>query len=94
VTPISIGRRLSGREGVHLHPQRCHRRLAAVSEKRQPSIGFLRATRKMPQFEQVLDMVEFIASPAALELVDKWVPTDLIEMFEQWSEWNKTAAGE
>lgn len=68
--------------------------LAAISEKRQPSIGFLRAARKQPEFEQVLDMVEFISCPEALELVDAWVPTDLIAVFEKWSEWNRTNAGE
>lgn len=68
--------------------------LAAISKKRQPSIGFLRRTRKKPEFEQVLDMMEFIACDAALAIVDGWVPTDLVDLFEQWSEWNKTNAGE
>lgn len=68
--------------------------LAAISKKRQPSIGFLRATRKKPEFEQVLDMLEFIASDTALALVDDWVPTDLLAMFEDWSDWNRANAGE
>lgn len=68
--------------------------LAAISPKRQPSIGFLRQARKQPEFEQVLDMVEFIASDTALALIDGWVPTDLINMFEKWSEWNRSNAGE
>lgn len=68
--------------------------LAAISEKRQPTIGFLREARKQPEFEQVLDMVEFISCPEALALVDKWVPTDLISVFEKWSDWNRTSAGE
>lgn len=68
--------------------------LAAISPKRQPSIGFLRKTRKQPEFEQVLDMVEFIASEKALDIINEWVPTDLLSMFEEWSEWNRTNAGE
>jgi hypothetical protein len=67
---------------------------AAISKKRQPTIGFLMDARKQPEFEQVLDMVEFITCPAALAIVREWVPTDLIGAFEAWSEWNRTNAGE
>ena len=67
--------------------------LAAISEKRQPSVGFLRAVRRKPEFDQVLDMIEVVACDAALSLIDKMRPTDLQNLFEEWSEWSNTAAG-
>jgi hypothetical protein len=68
--------------------------LAAISEKRQPSVGFLRRVRMKPEFDQVLDMIEIVASDNALELIDRWRPTDLQALFEEWSEWSNTSAGE
>lgn len=68
--------------------------LAAISEKRQPSVGFLRRVRRKPEFDQVLDMIEVVACDAALDLLDEWRPTDLQNMFEEWSEWSNTSAGE
>lgn len=68
--------------------------LAAISEKRQPEVGFLRQVRRKPEFDQVLDMIEMVASDAALSLIDKMRPTDLQNMFEEWSEWSNTSAGE
>lgn len=68
--------------------------LAAISEKRQPSVGFLRAVRRKPEFDQVLDMIEIVACDKALALIDEWRPTDLQALFEQWSEWSNTSAGE
>lgn len=68
--------------------------LAAISEKRQPEVGFLRQVRRKPEFDQVLDMIEMVASDAALTLIDKMRPTDLQNMFEEWSEWSNTSAGE
>jgi hypothetical protein len=67
--------------------------LAAISEKRQPSIGFMRETRRKPDFEQTLDMVEFVASDDALAIIDGWTATQLVEMWNKWTEWNKTNAG-
>lgn len=67
--------------------------LAAISEKRQPSIGFLRDSRRKPEFEQTLDMLELVASDDALSLVDDWKANDLIIMWNKWTEWNKTNAG-
>lgn len=67
--------------------------LAAISEKRQPSIGFLRDSRRKPEFEQTLDMLELVASDDALSLVDSWKPGDLIVMWNKWTDWNKTNAG-
>lgn len=67
--------------------------LAAISEKRQPSVGFLRSVRRKPEFDQVLDMIEIVACDKALELMDPWKPTDLQNLFEKWSEWSNTTAG-
>ena len=68
--------------------------LAAISKQRQPSIGFLRSSRRKDEFEQVLDMVEFVTCPEALAILDDWVPTDLLTMWEKWSEWNRSSTGE
>jgi hypothetical protein len=67
--------------------------LAAISQKRQPSVGFLRSVRRKPEFDQVLDMIEIVACDNALDLMDPWRPTDLQALFEQWSEWSNTTAG-
>jgi hypothetical protein len=68
--------------------------LAAISEKRQPSVGFLRRVRHKQEFDQVVDMIEMVASDAALTLMDEWNPSDLQKLFEQWNEWSQTTAGE
>ena len=67
--------------------------LAAISEKRQPSVGFLRAVRRKPEFDQVLDMIEIVACDTALEVIDPWKPTDLQNLFEDWSQWSNSTAG-
>src|SRR5512139_2209658 len=66
---------------------------AAISEKRQPSIGFLRAVRHKREFDQVVDMIEMVASDAALSVIDPWRATCLQDAFEQWNEWQETTAG-
>ena len=68
--------------------------LAAISKKRQPSIGFMRKTRRKPEFEQILDMLEFIASDNALTVADEWTSEQLVLMWEKWTEWNLANAGE
>jgi hypothetical protein len=68
--------------------------LAAIGPKRQPSVGFLRRVRHKQEFDQVVDMIEMVASPAALSLLDEWNPSDLQNLFEQWNEWAQTTAGE
>lgn len=68
--------------------------LAAISGQRQPSVGFLRRVRHRQEFDQIVDMIELVASDAALTVIDEWKPTDLQDLFEQWSAWSKTAAGE
>lgn len=68
--------------------------LAAISKKRQPSVGFLRRVRHKQEFDQVVDMIEMVASDAALALMDEWNPSDLQDMFEHWNEWSHTTAGE
>jgi hypothetical protein len=68
--------------------------LAAISEKRQPSFGFLRRVRRKQEFDQVVDMIEMVASEAALSLMDEWNPSDMQDLFEQWNEWSTTTAGE
>lgn len=68
--------------------------LAGISEKRQPDIDFIRETRRKDQFSQVLDMLELVACDDALAVVGPMKSADLVEMWDQWSEWNKTAAGE
>lgn len=68
--------------------------LAAISGDRQPSVGFLRRVRHRQEFDQIVDMIELVASDAALTVIDPWKPTDLQDLFEQWSAWSKTAAGE
>lgn len=68
--------------------------LAAISKKRQPSIGFMRKTRRKPEFEQILDMLEFIASDNALTVADEWDSEQLVVMWEKWTSWNLANAGE
>lgn len=68
--------------------------LAAIGPKRQPSVGFLRRVRHKREFDQVVDMIEMVASDAALSLLDEWNPSDLQDLFEQWNEWAHTTAGE
>lgn len=68
--------------------------LAAIGEKRQPDVGFLMDVRMKPEFDQVLDMILIVAGPAALSLIRRFKPTDLQTMFEEWSEWSKSTAGE
>jgi hypothetical protein len=68
--------------------------LAAIGPKRQPSVGFLRRVRHKQEFDQVVDMIELVASDAALTLLDEWNPSDLQNLFEQWNEWSHTTAGE
>lgn len=68
--------------------------LAAIGPKRQPSVGFLRRVRHKQEFDQVVDMIEMVASDAALTLMDEWNPSDLQDLFEQWNEWAHTTAGE
>jgi hypothetical protein len=68
--------------------------LAAIGPKRQPSVGFLRRVRHKQEFDQVVDMIEMVASDAALSLMDEWNPSDLQDLFEQWNEWAHTTAGE
>jgi hypothetical protein len=68
--------------------------LAAISKVRQPSVGFLRRVRHKQEFDQVVDMIEMVASESALSLLDEWNPSDLQDMFEQWNEWSSTTAGE
>ena len=68
--------------------------LAAIGPKRQPSVGFLRRVRHKQEFDQVVDMIEMVASPNALLLLDEWNPSDLQDLFEQWNEWVQTTAGE
>jgi hypothetical protein len=68
--------------------------LAAIGEKRQPSVGFLRRVRHKQEFDQVVDMIELVASDNALLLLDEWNPSDLQLLFEAWNEWVQTTAGE
>lgn len=68
--------------------------LAAISKKRQPSIGFMRESRRKPEFEQVLDMLELVASDNALAVVDSWTAEELLLMWNERTEWNQTHAGE
>lgn len=68
--------------------------LAAISEKRQPSVGFLRRVRHKQEFDAVVDMIELVASDNALLLIDEWNPSDLQLLFEQWNEWQQTTPGE
>jgi hypothetical protein len=68
--------------------------LAAIGPARQPSVGFLRRVRHKQEFDQVVDMIELVASDNALALLDEWNPSDLQLLFEQWNEWQQTTAGE
>jgi hypothetical protein len=68
--------------------------LAAIGPKRQPSVGFLRRVRHKQEFDQVVDMIELVASENALLLLDEWNPSDLQLLFEQWNEWSHTTVGE
>lgn len=64
--------------------------LAAISEKRQPDFDFLRVTRKRPEFEQIMDMLEdVVASEAALNVLGPFRTDLIVEMWSEWSDWNQ-----
>jgi hypothetical protein len=68
--------------------------LAAMGDKRRPKPGVLRKLRHQPPIEQMWFVIERVASEAALEVSDDFDDADYSKMFEQWSEWSNTTAGE
>jgi hypothetical protein len=68
--------------------------LAAMSDKRRPKPGVLRKLRHQPPVEQMWFVIEQVASPAALEVSDEFDDKDYSKMFEEWSDWSNTSAGE
>ena len=68
--------------------------LAALNDQRRPKPGVLRRLRKENAVEQMWFVLEQVACPAALEISDDFNDEDYGEMFQAWSEWNQTTAGE
>jgi hypothetical protein len=68
--------------------------LAAMGVKRRPKPGVLRKLRHQPPIEQMWFVIERVASEAALAVSDDFEDEDYSKMFEEWSEWSNTTAGE
>jgi hypothetical protein len=68
--------------------------LAAMGEKRRPKPGVLRKLRHQPAIEQMWFVIERVSSENALAVSDEFDDKDYSQMFEKWSEWSNTTAGE
>jgi hypothetical protein len=68
--------------------------LAAMGDKRRPKPGVLRKLRHQPAIEQMWFVIEHVCSENALAVSDEFDDKDYSQMFEQWSEWSNTTAGE
>lgn len=68
--------------------------LAAMNDQRRPKPGTLRKLRFQPQVEQMWFVLECVSSDAALAVSDDFEDKDYSQMWEQWSEWSNTTAGE
>lgn len=68
--------------------------LAAVGPTRRFKPGELRKARKLPEVDQMFFVIERVASANALEVSDEFGDADYSRMFQQWSEWANTSAGE
>jgi hypothetical protein len=68
--------------------------LAAMGEKRRPKPGVLRKLRHQPPIEQMWFVIERVSSANALAVSDEFDDKDYSQMFEKWSDWSNTTAGE
>ncbi|MFA4083682.1 hypothetical protein ONA92_18460 [Mycobacteroides salmoniphilum] len=68
--------------------------MAALVGARKPSMGVLRTLRKTHYLDQMWTTLEWVSSPAALAISDEFSEADYAEMFDAWSTWSRTSAGE
>lgn len=68
--------------------------LAVLGAERRIKPGALRKLRHQNQLEQMWYLIERVSTPAALEVSDEFEDEDYKDMFEQWSEFSQTTAGE
>ena len=68
--------------------------LAALSETRKFTIGEIRRGAKMNEVQQVLQTLEKIACPAALDIVDECDDAQFSDLMFAWAEWLNTSMGE
>lgn len=68
--------------------------LAALGPNRKFKPGELRKVRHLPEVDQMFLVIERVASPNALAVSDDFDDADYGRMFQQWSEWANTTAGE
>ncbi|MGH3953948.1 MAG: hypothetical protein ACRDTI_07935 [Mycobacterium sp.] len=68
--------------------------MAALVGARKPSMGVLRTLRKTHYLDQMWTTLEWVSSPVALSISDEFSEADYAEMFDAWSTWSRTSAGE
>lgn len=68
--------------------------MAALVGARKPSMGVLRTLRKTHYLDQMWTTLEWVSSPAALAISDEFSEEDYAAMFDAWSTWSRTSAGE
>lgn len=68
--------------------------MAALTGDRKPSLGVLRKLRKSSYLDQMWTTLEWVSSAAALAISDEFPEKDYAAMFEAWSEFSRTSAGE
>lgn len=68
--------------------------MASLVGARNPGMGALRLLRKSNYLDQMWTTLEWVSSPAALAVSDEFSEEDYAAMFQAWSDWSRTSAGE
>jgi hypothetical protein len=68
--------------------------MASLKGDRKPTMGQLRRISKSPGPDQVWFVIERVCSPAALAVSDDFYDEEYAKMFDAWSKWANSSAGE